>query len=97
MKAPDAIEDSGGGFIPFRTQRNTNEPALTANGGLEAMNSAETKPKELRLGKPFAGKPLARIDEGEGRVCGLPLRCSLYSSAVHEWVTASTYLISAQL
>ena len=54
--------------------------ALAAYGGLEAMNSAETKPKELRLGKPCAGKPLARFDEGEGSVCGLPLRCALYST-----------------
>ena len=54
--------------------------ALAAYGGLEAMNSAEIKPKELRLGKPCAGKPLARFDEGEGRVCGLPLRCALYST-----------------
>jgi hypothetical protein len=44
--------------------------ALAAYGGLEAMNSAETKPKELRLGKPCAGKPLARFDEGEGAFAG---------------------------
>ena len=76
--------------------------ALAAYGGLEAMNSAETKPKELRLGKPCAGrseaemdgrrpprrgersesKPLARFDEGEGSVCGLPLRCALYSTTL---------------
>jgi hypothetical protein len=57
--------------------------ALAAYGGLEAMNSAETKPKELRLGKPCAGKPLARFDEGEGSVCGLPLRCALYSTTLY--------------
>ena len=44
--------------------------ALAAYGGLETMNSAETKPKELRLGKPCAGKPLARFDEGEGAFAG---------------------------
>jgi hypothetical protein len=76
--------------------------ALAAYGGLEAMNFAETKPKELRLGKPCAGRseaemdgrrpprrgersesnPLARFDEGEGSVCGLPLRCALYSTTL---------------
>jgi hypothetical protein len=45
--------------------------ALAAESGLDAMNSAETKPKEPGLGKPCAGKPLARFDEGEGSVCGL--------------------------
>ena len=54
--------------------------ALAAYGGLEAMNSAETKPKEWGLGKPCAGKPLARFDEGEGRADGLPTRGSLYST-----------------
>ncbi|MCS6299726.1 MAG: hypothetical protein H2170_06445 [Opitutus sp.] len=44
------------------------------------MNSAETKPKEWGLGKPCAGKPLARFDEGEGRADGLPTRGSLYST-----------------
>ena len=44
--------------------------ALAAYGGLEAMNSAETKPKELRLGKPCAGKPLARFDEGGAAFAG---------------------------
>jgi len=54
--------------------------ALAAFGGLEAMNSAETKPKELGIGKPCTGKPLARFDEGEDRVWGLPLRCTIYST-----------------
>jgi len=36
------------------------------------MSSAETKPKEPGFGKPCAGKPLARFDEGEGIVGGLP-------------------------
>ena len=54
--------------------------ALAAYGGLVAMNSAETKPKEWGLGKPCAGKPLARFDEGEGRADGLPTRGSLYST-----------------
>ena len=58
--------------------------ALAAYGGLVAMNSAETKPKEWGLGKPCAGKPLARFDEGEGRADGLPTRGSLYSTCDHE-------------
>jgi len=40
--------------------------ALAVESSLDAMNSAKTKPKELGLGKPCAGKPLARFDEGEG-------------------------------
>ena len=54
--------------------------ALAAYGGLEAMNSAETKPKEWELGKPCAGKPPARFDEGASHVSGLPTRGSLYST-----------------
>ncbi len=34
------------------------------------MNSAETNPQERGLGKPCAGKPPARFDEGEGSVPG---------------------------
>ena len=34
------------------------------------MNSAETNPKERGLGKPCAGKPPARFDEGESRAPG---------------------------
>jgi len=34
-------------------------------------------PKELRLGKPCAGNPPARFNEGEGSERGLPPRCSL--------------------
>jgi hypothetical protein len=41
--------------------------ALAAESGLVEMNSAETKPKEPGLGKPCAGKPLARFDEGGGQ------------------------------
>ena len=44
--------------------------ALAAYGGLEAMNSAETNPNEWGLGKPCAGKPPARFDEGEGSAGG---------------------------
>ena len=44
--------------------------ALAAYRGLEAMNSAETKPNEWELGEPCAGKPPARFDEGEGSVPG---------------------------
>ena len=43
---------------------------LAAHSGLETMNSAETNPKERGLGKPCAGKPPARFDEGEGSVPG---------------------------
>jgi hypothetical protein len=43
---------------------------LAANGGLDAMNSAETKPNERGLGKPCAGKPPARFDEGESSAAG---------------------------
>jgi len=43
---------------------------LAAHRGLETMNSAETNPKERGLGKPCAGKPPARFDEGEGSVPG---------------------------
>ena len=50
--------------------------ALAAYGGLEAMNSAETKPKEWELGKPCAGQPPARFGEGVGHVGGLPSRGS---------------------
>ena len=44
--------------------------ALASEGGMEAMNSAATKPKEPGLGKPCAGKPHAPFDEGEGRKGG---------------------------
>ena len=54
--------------------------ALAAYGGLEAMKSAETKPKEWELGKPCAGKPPARFDEGASHIGGLPPRGSLYST-----------------
>jgi hypothetical protein len=50
------------------------------HGRLVLLSSAENEPKEPGLGKPCAGKPPARFDEGEGSVCGLPLRCSLYST-----------------
>ena len=43
---------------------------LAAQRGLEAMNSAETNPNERGLGKPCAGKPPARFDEGESSVAG---------------------------
>jgi hypothetical protein len=33
-----------------------------------------------RRGERSESKPLARFDEGEGGVRGLPLRCSLYST-----------------
>ena len=58
--------------------------ALAAYGGLEAMKSAETKPKEWELGKPCAGKPPARFDEGASHIGGLPPRGSLYSTCDHE-------------
>ena len=54
--------------------------ALAAYRGLEAMNSAETKPNEWELGEPCAGKPPARFDEGASHIGGLPLRGSLYST-----------------
>ena len=38
---------------------------LAASSGVDAMNSAETNPNERGLGKPCAGKPPARFDEGE--------------------------------
>lgn len=44
--------------------------ALAADGGLEAMTSAETNPNERGLGKPCAGKPPARFDEGESSAAG---------------------------
>jgi len=34
------------------------------------MTSAETDPKEWGLGKPCAGKPPARFDEGESSAAG---------------------------
>jgi len=43
---------------------------LAPHRGLETMNSAATHPKERGLGKPCAGKPPARFDEGEGSVPG---------------------------
>jgi len=39
--------------------------AMAAQSGLDTMNSAETNPNERGLGKPCAGKPRARFDEGE--------------------------------
>jgi len=53
---------------------------LAADCGLEALNTAETNPKEWGLGKPCAGKPPARFDEGEGRASGNQMRGSLYST-----------------
>jgi hypothetical protein len=50
-------------------------------GGWFFCLPSETKPKEPGLGKPCAGKPLARFDEGEGSERGLPTRCSLYSTS----------------
>ena len=41
---------------------------MAVKGGLDAVNPAEIKPKEPGLGKPCAGEPLARFDEGEGSV-----------------------------
>lgn len=38
------------------------------HGRLVLLSSAENEPKEPGLGKPCAGKPLARFDEGEGSV-----------------------------
>ena len=43
---------------------------LAAHRGLAALNSAETIPNERGLGKPCAGKPPARFDEGESSVAG---------------------------
>jgi hypothetical protein len=43
---------------------------LAAHRGLATMNSAETNPKERGLGKPCAGKPPARFDEGESIASG---------------------------
>ena len=43
---------------------------LAAQRGLEAMNSAETNRNERGLGKPCAGKPPARFDEGVSSVAG---------------------------
>ena len=51
--------------------------AMAADRGLEAMNSAETKPNEWGLGKPCAGKPPARFDVGESRAPGDRTRLSL--------------------
>ena len=51
---------------------------LAAQSGVDGMNSAETNPKERGLGKPCAGKPLARFDEGESRVMGD--RCAALST-----------------
>ena len=47
--------------------------ALAVKSGLDAMNSAETNPKEPGFGKPCAGKPPARFDEGESSDGGRPL------------------------
>jgi len=43
---------------------------LAAARGLDALNLAETNPNERGLGKPCAGKPPARFDEGESRHVG---------------------------
>ena len=43
---------------------------LAAHSGLETMSSVETNPKERGLGKPCAGKPPARFDEGESIASG---------------------------
>jgi hypothetical protein len=50
---------------------------MAAHGGLEAMNAAEINPNERGLGKPCAGKPPARFDEGESRAPGDRTRLSL--------------------
>jgi hypothetical protein len=44
------------------------------------MTDAETNPQERGLGKPCAGKPPARFDEGESSATRNPFRCSLYST-----------------
>jgi len=43
---------------------------LAAHSGLETMSPVETNPKERGLGKPCAGKPPARFDEGESIASG---------------------------
>ena len=43
---------------------------VAAQSGLGAMTSVETNPNERGLGKPCAGKPPARFDEGESSVAG---------------------------
>jgi transposase len=43
---------------------------VAAQSGLDAMTSVETNPNERGLGKPCAGKPPARFDEGESSVAG---------------------------
>ena len=63
--------------------------ALAAYRGLDAMNSAETKPNEWELGEPCAGKPPARFDEGASHIGGLPLRGSLYSTKDPVWLIKS--------
>ena len=69
--------------------------ALAAYRGLDAMNSAETKPNEWELGEPCAGKPPARFDEGASHIGGLPLRGSLYSTKDSVWSLKS--IITAAL
>jgi hypothetical protein len=64
---------------------------LAAHSGLETMSSVETNPKERGLGKPCAGKPPARFDEGESIASGnrlaalstlLKCKCRRKASAV---------------
>jgi hypothetical protein len=57
---------------------------MAADRGLEAMNAAEINPNEWGLGKPCAGKPPARFDEGENRAAGNRRRGSLYSTETSE-------------
>ena len=60
---------------------------MAAQSGMDAMNSAETNPKERGLGKPCAGKPLARFDEGESSATGN--RCAALSTLLNQVSTVS--------
>ncbi len=52
------------------TGRTIQAVKVAAQSGLDAMSSVETNPNERGLGKPCAGKPFARFDEGESSVAG---------------------------
>ena len=58
---------------------------VAAQSGLDAMTSVETNPNERGLGKPCAGKPPARFDEGASSVaaeCGAALSTLLNAKLV---------------
>jgi len=52
------------------TRRRMHAGELAAHSGLDTMDSAETNPKQRGLGKPWAGNPPPRFDEGERSATG---------------------------